>query len=83
MEAGHAELGSEQPLHADLPQALDNLLVAGGGQILGDGAVELAAQLEGVVQGVADSGPGREQGSRHQDHTVEQTWSKNAENKKR
>ena len=74
VEAGNAELGREQLLHRDLPQTLDDLLVPRRGQVLGDRAVELPAQLEGVVERVTHPGPWREQGARHQDDAVEQTW---------
>lgn len=72
VKAGNTEFGAEQLLHRHLPQALDDLVVVAGREILRDGTVEDPSKLEGVGQRITDPGPRSEQRSGHQDHAVEQ-----------
>ena len=64
VEAGHPELGGDEELDGDLAEAGDDLLVVVG-EVLRDGAVELAAELDGVVERVANPGPWGEERAGH------------------
>ena len=93
LEGGHVDLGRHQTVGADVAQAIDDPLVVVGQLHHRHGAVEGLAQLDGVVQGLLDTGPWGEAGPRHQDDSVEQAcraWGKmqtiftfNASNRRR
>lgn len=64
MEAGHVQLGSHQFFGGDVAKTVDHfaMLVC---QIRRNGAVEMATQLDGVIEGITDARPRSEQRARH------------------
>ena len=61
------------PLFLNIPEAVDQLEVVLE-HVGGQGAVEGGGQLDGVVDRVLHQGPGGRTRPRHQDGSVEQTY---------